>query len=69
MKMRELITFTFLISLGGCESQVKGHIEGNHNVGNGREMLIAVVTQPIPYIGYRRALNALTCIDAVGQAK
>lgn len=69
MKMRELITFTFLISLGGCESQVKGHIKGNVNVGNGREMLIAVVTQLIPYIGYPRALNALACIDEVIPSK
>lgn len=65
IKTRELLTFTFLISLGGCEPQVKGHIKGNVNVGNDRELLIAVVTQLIPYIGYPRALNALTCIDDV----
>ena len=26
---RELITFSFLISLGGCDPQVKGHVRGN----------------------------------------
>lgn len=65
MKMRELITFSFLISLGGCESQVKGHIKGNVNVGNDKNLLVAVVTQLIPYIGYPRALNALACINEV----
>ena len=54
-----------LISLGGCEPQVKGHIGGNLNVGNTREFLIETVTQLLPYIGYPRSLNALRCIDEV----
>ena len=29
VKTRELLTFSILVSLGGCESQVKGHIQGN----------------------------------------
>ena len=33
VKMRELLTFSMLVSLGGCESQVKGHIAGNANIG------------------------------------
>ena len=36
-------------------------------VGNGREVLIAVTTQLLPYIGYPRTLNALACIG--GTAK
>ena len=35
VKTRELLTFSMLVSLGGCEAQVKGHIQGNANVGNG----------------------------------
>lgn len=64
-KMRELLTFSMLISLGGCESQVKGHIQGNVAVGNDKETLLAAVTQLIPYIGYPRALNALACLNDV----
>ena len=48
--MRELLTFSMLVSLGGCESQVKGHIAGNANVGNDKATLLAVVTQLLPYI-------------------
>jgi 4-carboxymuconolactone decarboxylase len=65
LKTRELLTFAMLISLGGCEPQVRGHVTGNLNVGNDRTRLIDVVTQLLPYIGYPRTLNALRVIDEV----
>lgn len=65
IKMRELLTFAMLISLGGCEEQIKGHVIGNLKVGNDRSCLIDVVTQLLPYIGYPRALNALRAVDDV----
>jgi 4-carboxymuconolactone decarboxylase len=65
LKTRELLTFAMLISLGGCEPQVKGHVTGNLKVGNDRARLIDVVTQLLPYIGYPRTLNALRAIDEV----
>ncbi|GAA4025460.1 carboxymuconolactone decarboxylase family protein [Arthrobacter methylotrophus] len=61
--MRELLTFSMLVSLGGCEPQVKGHVAANMNVGNGRAILLDVVTQLLPYIGYPRTLNALRVIN------
>jgi 4-carboxymuconolactone decarboxylase len=65
IKTRELLTFAMLISLGGAEPQVKGHIEGNVHVGNGKEILLSVVTQLLPYIGYPRSLNAIRCLNEV----
>jgi len=65
LKTRELLTFAMLISLGGCESQVKGHVAGNLGVGNDRARLVDVTTQLLPYIGYPRTLNALRVIDEV----
>src|SRR5208283_546285 len=65
LKTRELLTFAMLISLGGCEPQVKGHVAGNLKVGNDRTRLVDVVTQLLPYIGYPRTLNALRVIDEV----
>jgi 4-carboxymuconolactone decarboxylase len=62
---RELLTFAMLISLGGCEPQVKGHVAANLNVGNDRALLLEVVTQLIPFIGYPRTLNALRVLDDV----
>jgi 4-carboxymuconolactone decarboxylase len=65
IKMRELLTFSMLLSLGGCEPQLKGHIVGNFNVGNDKEVLLGTVTQLLPYVGYPRALNAIRCINEV----
>jgi 4-carboxymuconolactone decarboxylase len=62
---RELLTFSMLVSLGGCDPQVKGHVAANLNVGNDRARLIDVVTQLLPFIGYPRTLNALRAIDEV----
>ena len=63
VKMRELVTFSILVSLGGCEPQVKGHIAGNVNVGNDKAVLLDVVTQLLPWIGYPRTLNAIGCLN------
>jgi 4-carboxymuconolactone decarboxylase len=65
IKTRELLTFSMLLSLGGCEPQLKGHIQGNLNVGNDKERLLSVVTQLLPYVGYPRTLNAIRCLNEV----
>lgn len=65
VKTRELITLSFLIALGGTESQIKGHIRGNANVGNDRQALINLMTQLLPYVGYPRTLNAINCLNEV----
>lgn len=62
---RELITLSFLVALGGCDPQVKGHVRGNLNVGNDRARLIEVVTQLLPFIGYPRTLNAIAAINEI----
>jgi 4-carboxymuconolactone decarboxylase len=63
MPTRELLTFSMLVSLGGCEPQIKGHVTANLNVGNDRARLIAVPTQLLPFIGYPRTLNAIWVIN------
>ena len=65
LNTRELITFCAIITLGGCEPQAKGHVAANLNVGNTREMLIDAVAQCLPFIGFPRTLNAISCIDSV----
>jgi 4-carboxymuconolactone decarboxylase len=65
IKTRELLTFSMLLSLGGCEPQLKGHIQGNLNVGNDKETLLGTVTLLLPYIGYPRSLNAIRCLNEV----
>jgi 4-carboxymuconolactone decarboxylase len=65
IRVRELITLSILIALGGVESQVKGHMQGNLNLGNGRDILLSVITQLLPWVGYPRTLNALKCLNEV----
>ena len=65
---RELLTLAMLVSLGGCDPQVKGHVAANLNVGNDRQLLIGVITVLLPFIGYPRALNALAAINEVAPA-
>jgi 4-carboxymuconolactone decarboxylase len=54
-----------ILSLGGCEPQLKGHIQGNLNVGNDKETMLSAATQLLPYVGYPRALNAIRCLNEV----
>jgi 4-carboxymuconolactone decarboxylase len=63
LRTRELLTFALLASLGGCEPQVAAHVAGNLAFGNDRALLIATITQLLPYIGYPRTLNALRVIN------
>ena len=65
VKLRELVTLSILIGLGGVESQIKGHIQGNLNVGNDRTVLNDLITQLLPWVGYPRTLNALKCLNEV----
>ena len=65
ISFREMITLSILIALGGVESQIKGHIQGNLNVGNGKDILLDLITQLLPWVGYPRTLNALQCLNEV----
>jgi 4-carboxymuconolactone decarboxylase len=65
VQIRELLTFSMLLALGGCEPQLKGHIQGNLKVGNGRETMMVVITQLLPFVGYPRTLNAMRCLNEV----
>ena len=63
LKFRELLTFVYILSMGGADAQVRAHVAGNLRIGNDRARLVSVVTALVPYIGYPRSLNALGAID------
>ncbi|MDO4301864.1 MAG: carboxymuconolactone decarboxylase family protein [Clostridia bacterium] len=65
IKTREILTLCIISSLGGCESQVKSHVQANLNVGNDKDTLIGAVTQCMPYNGFPRTLNAISCINEI----
>ena len=66
-KQREMITFCYIAAQGGCEPQLIAHAKGNFSVGNDKAFLIDVVSQCLPYIGYPRSLNAITCINKAAE--
>ena len=57
LKTRELLTFATLIS----------HVQGNLNMGNGRQVLLDTVTVLLPYIGYPRSLNAIAAVNEIAK--
>ena len=65
VEIKEIVTFSFILSLGGCEPQLKGNIQGNLNIGNDKQALLNVVTQLLPYVGYPRTLNTIRCLNEV----
>jgi 4-carboxymuconolactone decarboxylase len=65
VKTRELLTFSMLIAMGGCEPQAEGHIMANLHVGNDKQLLLTVVTNLLPYIGYPRTLSAISYLNEI----
>jgi 4-carboxymuconolactone decarboxylase len=68
LRTRELLTFAMLVSLGGCDPQVKGHTAANLRVGSDRAVVLNVLTHLLPFIGYPRTLNGLQALNAVAPA-
>lgn len=60
---RELIIFAAILSLGGADSQVKSHAQGNITVGNTAQNLFDVAALLMPYIGFPRTLNAVAVVN------
>lgn len=65
MKQRELLTFCVIASLGGCENQLRAHVQANLTAGNTRDDLLEAITQIQPYIGFPRTLNAISIVNEV----
>lgn len=65
LKTRELLTLCILSALGGCEAQVKSHVNGNLSVGNDKNTMLEAISHCLPYMGFPRTLNAIACINEV----
>jgi 4-carboxymuconolactone decarboxylase len=65
LKNRELVILTILVSIGGVEPQVKAHIRANIKLGHDRSTLVSLFTQLLPWLGYPRILNSLSCLNEV----
>ena len=69
LQERELITLASLLTMGGCEPQLRVHINGALNVGISRERIVEAFMQCIPYVGFPRVLNAVFVAKDIFTAK
>lgn len=69
IEQHELLTWCCIATLGGAESQLTGHTNGNKGVGKDKQYMLEVLTTCMPYIGYPRTLNALNVINNVYDAE
>jgi len=65
LKQRELSTIAMLGAMGGCDPQLKVHIQGCLNVGCSREEIVETLLQLCVYAGFPRAINAMNCAKEV----
>jgi 4-carboxymuconolactone decarboxylase len=59
VREREIIILTSLITLGGCEPQVKAHIRSLKAIGVTDKEIEEMILQILPYAGTPRVVNAM----------
>ena len=64
-KERELVTFATLASFQDVASQLSSHINANLALGNNKELLVEVVKNLVPYLGFPRSLNTINLIKNI----
>lgn len=64
LKERELIVFTAIVCLGGCDPQARAHATANVTVGNTKQELVDALAVMLPVIGFPRTLNGLAAVNA-----
>lgn len=65
LRSREMVTVAALTALGGCDSQLRVHINGALNVGVTREEIVEVMIQMSVYAGFPAALNGMSVAKTV----
>ncbi|MGQ4005906.1 carboxymuconolactone decarboxylase family protein, partial [Francisellaceae bacterium CB300] len=62
IKTRELIIISSLVTLGGCENQIKAHTEAAIVTGATKEEISEAILQTAYFAGFPKAANALISI-------
>lgn len=65
LKHKELIAVASLATMGGCDAQLETHVHGAFNVGLTESEIVEAVMTLIPYIGFPKALNAMSVVKRV----
>jgi 4-carboxymuconolactone decarboxylase len=69
LKHRELIAIASLATMGGCDAQLETHVHGAFNVGLTEGEIVEAVMTLIPYIGFPKALNAMSVVKRVADKR
>lgn len=65
LRQRELVAISSLATMGGCDAQLETHVHGALNVGLSEAEVVEAVMTLIPYIGFPKALNAMSIVQRV----
>lgn len=65
LQERELVTIASLLTAGGCEPQLRVHLNGALNVGIVPEKIVEAIIHCVPYLGFPRVLNAVSTAKEV----
>lgn len=65
LKHREIVAIASLATMGGCDAQLETHVYGAFNVGLTEGEIVETVMTLIPYIGFPKALNAMSVVKRV----
>jgi 4-carboxymuconolactone decarboxylase len=65
LKERQLVTISSLTTQGGCEPQLKVHINAALNVGLSPNKIVECLIHCVPYTGFPRVLNAINVAKEV----
>ena len=69
LQERELVTIASLLTAGGCEPQLRVHLNGARNVGVPPEKIVETLIHCVPYVGFPRVLNAVSAAKEVFAAR
>ena len=69
LQERELVTIASLLTAGGCEPQLRVHLNGARNVGVPPEKIVEALSHCVPYVGFPRVLNAVSAAKEVFAAR
>ena len=65
LRQRELVAISSLATMGGCDAQLETHVHGALNIGLTKAEIVEAVMTLIPYIGFPKALNAMSVVKRV----
>ena len=69
LRDRELVAISALATMGGCDRQLETHVHGAFNVGLSEAEIVEAVMTLIPYVGFPKALTAMSIVKRVADKR